>query len=133
MRYPIARGLVFAVVAATSIGVGIARAADGNAEDGEEVFKKCRACHKVGPGATNSVGPVLNGVIGRKAGTIEGFKYSPANQDAGTKGLVWTEEVLNKYLENPLKFVPGTIMAFAGLKDEQDRLDVIAYLKKFNK
>jgi cytochrome c len=108
-------------------------AADGNAEDGAEVFKKCRACHDVGPNAKNKVGPVLNNIIGRKAGSVAGFEYSPANKEAGTKGLVWTEDVMLKYLENPLAFMPGTKMAFAGLKDEQDRRDVIAYLKQFSK
>ena len=113
--------------------VGSAVAQEGNAEEGAEVFKKCRACHDVGPEAKNKVGPLLNGIIGRKAGTIEGFSYSDANKNAAGKDLVWTEEVLFKYLENPLAFMPGTKMAFAGLKDPQDRKDVIAYLKKFSK
>jgi cytochrome c len=108
-------------------------AAQGNADNGEDVFKKCRACHDVGPDAKNKVGPILNGIIGRKAGTIEGFNYSEANKEAGSKGLVWTEDVLFKYLESPLAFMPRTKMAFAGLKDEQDRKDVIEYLKKFSK
>lgn len=130
------RTVILGTVLSTALMAGLvlcsaAQAADGNAEEGAEVFKKCRACHKVGPGAGNAVGPSLNGLIGRKAGTIEGFKYSPANVGAGEKGLVWTEEVLMKYLENPLTFMPGTLMAFAGLKDEQDRKDVIAYLKTF--
>jgi len=107
-------------------------AQEANAEEGAEVFKKCRACHEVGPQAKNKVGPLLNGIVGRHAGTIEKFEYSSANREAGGKGLVWTEEVLFKYLENPLAFMPGTKMAFAGLKDEQDRLDVIAYLKTFS-
>jgi cytochrome c len=106
--------------------------AQGNAGKGEDVFKKCRACHDVGPDAKNKVGPILNGLIGRKAGTVEGFNYSEANKEAGSKGLVWTEDVLFKYLENPLTFMPRTKMAFAGLKDEQDRKDVIEYLKKFS-
>ena len=72
---------------------------------------------------------VLNDIVGRKAGTIEGFAYSDANKAAGGKGLTWTEDVLFKYLENPLTFMPGTKMAFAGLKDPQDRKDLIAYLK----
>jgi cytochrome c len=110
-----------------------AAAQQGNAEDGAEVFKKCRACHDVGPEAKNKVGPLLNDIIGRKAGTIEGFAYSEANKSAGSKGLVWTEDVLFKYLENPLAFMPGTKMAFAGLKDPQDRQDVIAFLKKHTK
>jgi cytochrome c len=113
--------------------LGPAAAQDGNAEEGAEVFKKCRACHDVGPEAKNKVGPLLNGIIGRKAGTIDGFPYSDANKAAGAKGLVWTEEIMLKYLENPLAYMPGTKMAFAGLKDPQDRKDVIAYLKKFAK
>ena len=67
------------------------------------------------------------------AGTIDGYTYSEANKQAGAKGLVWTEEIMFKYLETPLTFMPGTKMAFAGLKDAQDRKDVIAYLKKFSK
>ena len=108
-------------------------AQDGNPEEGAEVFKKCRACHDIGANAKNKVGPLLNDIFGRKAGTIEGFAYSDANKTAGAGGLVWTEEVMFKYLENPLTFMPGTKMAFAGLKDAQDRKDVIAYLKSANK
>jgi cytochrome c len=104
-----------------------------DAANGEDVFKKCRTCHQVGDAAKNSVGPILNGILGRKAGSIEGFSYSPANQEAGSKGLVWSEENLFKYLENPAAFMPKTKMIFPGLKDEQDRKDVIAYLKKFTK
>jgi cytochrome c len=122
------------VAAALALGaLGSAAAQEGNAEEGAEVFKKCRACHEVGPDAKNKVGPLLNGIIGRKAGTIEGFAYSNANKAAGAKGLTWTEDVLLKYLENPLTYMPGTKMAFAGLKDEQDRKDLIAYLKTFSK
>src|SRR5882724_6915634 len=122
-------------VAAVSVALGApvsAAAQEGNPDEGAEVFKKCRACHDVGPDAKNKVGPVLNDIVGRKAGTVEGFPYSEANKTAGGKGLVWTEEVLLKYLENPLTFMPGTKMAFAGLKDEQDRKDLIAYLKTFS-
>lgn len=108
-----------------------ASAQEGKAEDGADVFKKCRACHEVDAKAGNKVGPNLADVIGRKAGTVEGFPYSDANKAAGAKGLTWTEDVLFKYLENPLAFMPGTKMAFVGLKDEQDRRDVIAYLKTF--
>ena len=121
------------VAAPLLVAVGSAAAQEGNAEEGAEVFKKCRACHDVGPDAKNKVGPTLNGILGRKPGTIEGFAYSDANKAAGAKGLVWTEEVMLKYLENPLTFMPGTKMAFAGLKDVQDRKDLIAYLKKFPK
>ena len=113
--------------------LGPAAAQEGNPEEGAEVFKKCRACHDVGPDAKNKVGPLLNDILGRKAGTIEGFAYSEANKAAGGKDLTWTEDVLFKYLENPLTFMPGTKMAFAGLKDPQDRKDLIAFLKKYTK
>jgi cytochrome c len=122
-----------AALAGVLLLAGPAAAQDGKADDGAEVYKKCRACHDVGPDARNKVGPLLNGIIGRKAGTIEGFAYSDANKNAGAKGLTWTDDVLLKYLENPLTFMPGTKMAFAGLKDEQDRKDLIAYLKTFSK
>ncbi len=112
---------------------GAAQAADGNPKEGEEVFKKCRACHETGPDAKNKLGPVLNGVIGRKAGTIEGFNYSPANKKAGEEGWTWDEAKLLKYLENPREAMPGNRMAFVGLADEQDRFDVVAYLKTFSK
>jgi len=101
--------------------------------NGEDVFKKCRTCHQVGDAAKNSVGPILNGIVGRAAGTIEGFTYSPANKEARSKGLVWSEGNLLKYLENPAAFMPKTKMIFPGVKDEQDRKDLIAYLKKFPK
>ncbi len=124
-----------AIAATLALGVcnAAASAQDGNAEAGEDVFKKCRACHDVGPDAKNKVGPLLNGIIGRKSGTVEGFAYSDANKDAGAKGLVWSEAELIKYLEAPMTYMPKNKMAFAGLKDEQDRKDVIAYLKKFAK
>jgi cytochrome c len=110
-----------------------ALAVDASVENGEEVFKKCRACHDVGPDAKNKVGPVLNNLFGRKAGTIEGFSYSDANRKAGEAGWVWTEDKMMAYLENPREAMPGNKMAFAGLRDDQDRKDLIAYLKTFAK
>jgi cytochrome c len=127
-RWGFASGLGAALVLVLT---SAAPAQEGNAEAGADVFKKCRACHDVGPTAKNKVGPLLNGIIGRAAGTIAGFSYSEANKKAGAAGLVWTEEVMFKYLEVPLSFMPGTKMAFAGIKDAQDRKDVIAYLKSF--
>ena len=112
----------FLVLASTS-----AQAQDAAA--GEKVFKKCMACHAVGDGAKNKVGPVLNGVVGRAAGTAEGFNYSQPMKDAGAGGLVWTEENIGKYLENPKELVKGNKMAFAGLKKEDERANVIAFLK----
>ena len=128
-----AGGKAIAALALALSLAGSAAAQDGNPEEGAEVFKKCRACHDLGAGAKNKVGPLLNDIIGRKAGTIEGFAYSDANKAAGAKGLEWTEEVMFKYLENPLTFMPGTKMAFAGLKDPQDRKDLIAFLKTHSK
>lgn len=110
-----------------------ALAVDASMENGEEVFKKCRACHDVGPDAKNKIGPVLNNLFGRKAGTIEGFAYSDANRKAGEAGWVWTEDKMLAYLENPREAMPGNKMAFAGLRDEQDRKDLMAYLKTFSK
>ncbi len=101
--------------------------------NGEQIFKRCRACHQVGDSAKNAVGPLMNNIVNRTAGSIEGFNYSNANKEAGAKGLVWTEENLANYLTNPAAFMPKNKMAFAGLKNEQDRKDVIAYLKTFSK
>lgn len=124
--------LTVAVAVSLLSFVTSANAAEGNAGEGEEVFKKCRACHEIGPEAKNKLGPILNGIVGRKAGTIEGFNYSPANKKAGDEGWTWDESKLNKYLENPRESMPGNRMAFAGLADEQERLDIIAYLKTFS-
>jgi cytochrome c len=97
--------------------------------EGEKVFKKCMACHAVGEGAKNKVGPVLNGVVGRPAASVEGFNYSQGLKDAAAGGLVWDEANLSKYLENPKEMVKGNKMAFAGLKKEEERANVIAFLK----
>jgi cytochrome c len=97
----------------------------GDAAKGEKVFAQCKACH-VAEAGKNRVGPSLWAVVGRTAGTIPGFTYSKANKDSG---VTWSEDVLFTYLEAPQKFMPGTRMAFAGLKKPQDRADVIAYLK----
>lgn len=110
----------------------IGAAAPSRAQDaaaGQKEFLVCKACHQIGPGAKIAIGPVLNGVIGRKAGTYPGFQYSEANRDSG---LVWTAEELDKYLTNPQAVVPRTKMIFPGLKDEQKRKNVIAYLEQFN-
>jgi cytochrome c len=97
----------------------------GSAEAGEKVFKQCMACHSVKAGE-NKVGPSLNGIVGRAAGQVAGFNYSTANKNSGK---TWDEETMFAYLEDPRGAIPGTKMAFAGLKKPQDRADVIAYLK----
>jgi len=97
-------------------------------EAGAAVFKKCQACHKVGAGAKNATGPVLNGVVGRVAGSAEGFRYSKPMQAAGEGGLVWTADALTAFLANPKGYMAGTKMSFTGLKTPEDIAAVIAYL-----
>ncbi len=104
----------------------------GDAEQGRKVFKKCQACHQVGPEAKNRIGPELNGIFGRHAGAVEGFKYSKSMNRAAADGLVWHLEELDAYLENPKALISGTRMNFRGLKDPQDRHDVLAYLRSFS-
>ncbi|MGJ8533817.1 MAG: c-type cytochrome [Alphaproteobacteria bacterium] len=103
--------------------------AEGDVAAGEKVFKKCKACHAVGPKAKNRVGPLLNGIVGREAATVEGYKYSKAMKAAE---LTWDVETLTTYLANPRKSVKGTKMAFAGLKKDADLANVIAYLAQFD-
>ena len=100
-----------------------------DAAAGEKTFAVCKACHQIGPNAKNAVGPELNGVVGRKAGSVEGYNYSPANKNSG---LTWDEATLTEYLKDPKAKVPGTKMVYAGLKDEQKIKDLIAYLKQFD-
>jgi len=100
-----------------------------DAENGAEVFKKCRACHQVGETAKNAVGPKLNGLFGRKAGSIEGFSYSDANKNSG---VTWDEATFANYIKDPRAAMPGNKMAFAGIKDEQDIKDLTAFLKQYD-
>lgn len=117
----------------------------GDAAAGKDTFRKCMACHRIGPDARNAVGPILNNVIGRQAGTIEGFGYSQLNQSAGKAGLVWTEQLIFEYLADPSGFLKkfltdkgqadqatgATRMVFK-LADEVERRNVIAYIKQFS-
>ncbi|MEQ8406000.1 MAG: cytochrome c family protein [Oceanicaulis sp.] len=96
----------------------------GDPEQGRRVFARCRSCHVLDEGV-NRVGPSLYGIFGRETGSVEGFRYSDANANAG---ITWTHETMFEYLENPREYIPGTIMAFPGLRDEQDRADVVAYI-----
>jgi cytochrome c len=95
---------------------------------GEKVFKKCAACHKVGDGAKNAVGPMLNGIVNKAAGTVDGFKYSKPMAEAGAGGMIWDAATLDAYLTDPKGFIKGNRMSFAGLKKEEDRAAVIAWL-----
>lgn len=122
---------IFATVAAIAALSAPALAA-GDAKKGERVFKKCQACHQVGEDAQNRVGPILNDIIGRQAGTVEGFKYSDAMIEAGEEGMVWNDEHLHAYLEKPRDYIPGNKMSFAGLRKEDDRDDVVAFLEQYS-
>lgn len=98
---------------------------------GEKTFKKCKACHQVGEGAKNKVGPTLNGIVNAAAGQVDGFKYSKPMKAAATNGLLWSEEELAAFLTKPKAYMKGTKMSFAGLKKEKDVQAIIAYLKSF--
>jgi cytochrome c len=100
--------------------------ADSDPAKGKQIFVKCQVCHSIAPGV-NKIGPSLHGVVGRKAGTLQGYNYSDAMKNSG---ITWDEAALDNYLTNPRKAVPGTRMVFVGLSKEQDRQDVIAYLKQ---
>jgi cytochrome c len=109
----------------------MAATAPGHAQDldnGKLIWNKCRACHQLGENAKNMVGPVLNGLFGRKAGTVEGFNYSEANKSSG---VTWDEATFREYIKNPKAKIPNTKMVFAGISDEADIDDLIAYLKQF--
>ena len=121
------------VVTLMLIALGSARGQDaanpaGSPDAGAIVFKKCMACHQIGPNAQNGIAPVLNGVVGRPAGQYPNYGYSSANKNSG---LVWDERTLSAYLRAPSKVVPGTKMIFSGLTKGQEISDLIAYLKQF--
>jgi cytochrome c len=118
--------------AAVLVALSAPAFADGDAEKGENVFKKCKACHEVGADAKNKVGPTLNGIVGAPAAHLgDEFKYSDAMLEAAAGGLVWDEASLTEFLTKPKDFMKGTKMSFAGLRKEDDVEDVIAYLQTF--
>lgn len=122
-----------AVFVAAVLALGTAASASAaDAERGEKVFKKCMACHAVGEGAKNRVGPELNNLFGRTAGTEPDYKYSKAMIEAGAGGLVWTPMTVGTYLHKPRDFVKGTKMTFAGLTKEEEIEDLLAYLRTFS-
>jgi cytochrome c len=102
-----------------------------DAAAGERVFAQCRACHQVGETARNTVGPQLNGLFGRQAGTVPGFNYSPAYKTPAVAEKVWSEENFTAYIRDPRAVTPGTRMVFAGLRNEGQIVNLIAYLKQF--
>jgi cytochrome c len=120
------RGLAFVAVLAVACS-GEVRAQDAAA--GEKAFVVCKACHQIGENAKNVVGPVLNGIIGRKAGSAPGYSYSDANKDSG---ITWDEPTFREYIKEPKAKIPGTKMVYAGLKDEQKVNDLVAFLKQYD-
>jgi cytochrome c len=118
-----------AMIAAVALCASAAPVLAADPAAGEKAFAVCKACHRVGEGAKNVIGPVLNGVVGRAAGAAEGFKYSDAMKNSG---ITWDEANLAEYLKNPKQKIPGNKMAFAGVKDDAKIADIIAYLAKFN-
>jgi cytochrome c len=102
----------------------------GDALGGEKIYGRCFACHAIDRDRT---GPRHAGLFGRRAGSVPNFPYSPAMKRAGANGLVWNEETLDKFLQNPTKLVPGTRMTYAGVTSDQDRADLLAYLKEATK
>jgi cytochrome c len=116
------------VFAAVVLAGSVNAAGAQDAALGEKVFLKCKACHQIGEGAKIAVGPVLNGIIGRRAGTYPDYSYSDANKGSG---ITWDEATLKDYLKNPRAKIPGTKMIFPGLPKDEDIDNVIAYLKQF--
>ncbi|SDQ77955.1 c-type cytochrome [Pseudovibrio sp. Tun.PSC04-5.I4] len=122
-------GLVAALALLVSSGVAFA---EGDVTKGAKVFKKCKACHSVGEKAKNKVGPKLNGIVGAGWGETEAYKYSKPLLAGKAEAKVWDEATLDAYLTKPKKVIPKGKMAFAGLRKEKQRQDVIAYLAQFN-
>ena len=119
-----------AVLAALLIAASFERSQAQDASAGEKVFVQCKACHQTGDKAKNAVGPVLNGLFGRKAGSVDGFNYSNGNKNSG---VTWDEATFAEYIKDPKAKIPGTKMVFAGIKDEKKIKDLIAYLHGFDK
>jgi cytochrome c len=116
------------VLAAAALLAAMSAAAAQDLAAGEQSFRKCLPCHAVGEEARNKVGPVLNGLDGRHSGTVEGYNYSEANKKAN---ITWSEATFKEYIQNPMAKVPGTKMAFAGIRNENEIANLWAYIKQF--
>lgn len=119
----------FVIVALMLVASTATALADGDVAAGEQSFKKCLPCHSIGPDARNKVGPVLNGLDGRKAGSVEGYSYSQANKGSG---ITWDEKTFKEYIRDPRAKVPGTKMIFPGIKNEKEVDNLWAYIKQFD-
>ena len=116
------------VVIASSAAATAALAQDATA--GKASFNKCMACHSIGEGAKNKVGPELNGLDGRKSGTVDGYNYSDANKNSG---ITWGEAQFKEYIKDPKAKVPGTKMSFTGIKNEKEINDLWAFVSQYDK
>jgi cytochrome c len=119
-------GTLFIIAASTAASSALAQDADA----GKASFNKCLACHAVGDGAKNKVGPVLNGLDGRKSGTVEGYSYSDANKNSG---ITWNKDQFLDYIKDPKAKIPGTKMVFPGIKNEKEAGDLWAYISQYDK
>jgi cytochrome c len=117
------------IVSAVLIAISSVSGAAQDAQKGKMVFNVCLVCHAIGPTAQNKIGPELNGLDGRKAGTVPNFDYSDANKNSG---IVWNEETFEDYIKNPAAKIPDTKMTFAGVKNEQQVKDLWAYISQFD-
>jgi cytochrome c len=117
------------MVAAALIVISMGAAVAQDVQKGENSFKKCLVCHAIGPGAKNKIGPELNGLDDRKAGTVPDYNYSDANKNSG---IVWGEATFKEYIKDPRAKISGTKMTFPGIKNEQEINDLWAYLKQFD-
>ena len=120
--------LTFTALVALSITAAASTAMAQDAAAGKTSFNKCLACHAIGEGAKNKVGPVLNGLNGRKSGTAPDYNYSDANKNSG---ITWDEATFKEYIKDPKAKIPGTKMAFAGIKNEKEAQDLWAYISQF--
>lgn len=125
------RAAVFAAILPVLAGPAAAQLA-GDADRGAGFWNQCKGCHEIGPEARIRIGPPLTGIFGRRAGAIEGFKYSKSMARMGADGLAWTFETLDAYIDNPKALVSGTRMTYRGLKDAQDRADLIAFMREYS-
>ena len=123
------RRLVLGMVMAAAASMPtMAFAEAGNAEAGQRVFNQCRACHTINEGGRSGVGPNLWGIVGRRAGAVEGFRYSSNMRELAAGGLTWTEDRLRAYIQNPKAVVPQGSMSYVGLRNDAQLNDLMAYL-----
>ena len=118
-----------ALVAVTSLAMASGALAQ-DADAGKSSFGKCLACHAIGEGAKNKVGPMLNGLDGRKSGTVEGYSYSEANKNSG---VTWSKDTFLEYIKDPKAKIPGTKMIFPGIKGEREANDLWAFISQYDK